>query len=358
MFNQRFPTIYAEGTPYKLGYIHGSEAKKQILVSIATYKAMFEDYSNIAWDDAITAAKKYVAIITDYDEALLEEMHGVADGADVNFEDILALNARSEIVLTGKYLEGCTSLAFKPEMTDVGDTIIGQNWDWKSTQKDAFIMLKLKQKNKPNVIMLTEAGIIGKIGFNSAGLGLCINALASNKNPVGLPFHLALRGILNSRTICDAIRFIGNVGVACPAHFLIGHKNGEVVTIESVPEDFDVIYGSNNYITHTNHFISSRFTTIKDTGKLIFPDTFVRLGRANRLIGNLNRRVTYDDIKTIFSDHIEYPNSICRHEDENVSMGMRMSTVFSIIMNLGKMEMEFCLGQPCVNKYTLLHGQL
>ena len=38
-----FPIIIASGTPYEIGLIHGREAKKQVDISISTYKAMFWD---------------------------------------------------------------------------------------------------------------------------------------------------------------------------------------------------------------------------------------------------------------------------------------------------------------------------
>ena len=38
--------------------------------------------------------------------------------------------------------------------------------------------------------MVTEAGIIGKIGFNSAGIGICFNALGSSMKAEGQPIPL------------------------------------------------------------------------------------------------------------------------------------------------------------------------
>ena len=51
-----FPIITASGTPYEIGLIHGREAKKQVEISINTYKAMFWDYSHIRWEDACSYA--------------------------------------------------------------------------------------------------------------------------------------------------------------------------------------------------------------------------------------------------------------------------------------------------------------
>ena len=55
-----FPIIEASGTPYELGLAHGKGAKKQIDVSINTYKDMFMTYSNISWEKAKQYASTFV----------------------------------------------------------------------------------------------------------------------------------------------------------------------------------------------------------------------------------------------------------------------------------------------------------
>ena len=112
-------------------------------------------------------------------------MEGVAVGAGVDFEDILTLNARSEIALTGRkdiaFADGCTAIAVTPPASQ--DTIIGQNWDGKGSQIDSLLLLNIEQSDKPNITMVTEGGIIGKVGFNSAGVAVCLNALDDAKSP-------------------------------------------------------------------------------------------------------------------------------------------------------------------------------
>jgi isopenicillin-N N-acyltransferase like protein len=55
---------------------------------------------------------------------LVEEMQGVAAGAGVDFEDILALNVRTEIAY-GMFSDGCTAFSWK-----VGEkSFMAQNWD-------------------------------------------------------------------------------------------------------------------------------------------------------------------------------------------------------------------------------------
>ena len=349
----KFPVIEASGTPYEIGLTHGKCAKKQVEISINTYKAMFWDYSGISWDQAKSYADTFTPIIEAYDKDLLDEMQGVADGSGFDIKEILALNVRSEIVLQGNNIDGCTSLALTPQVTQKGETWIAQNWDWKITQRDAIIILNITQQNKPNIKLVTEAGIIGKLGFNDAGIGVCLNALASDNKPEGLPLHIALRGILNSYTLSDTISAISKFNLSCCANFLIAHSEGEAITIEVGPSDFDVLYSNEGMITHTNHFTSQRLTHFKDTGKLAFPDTFLRLGRVNHLLKNIDHKIELSDIQVILKDHNFYPDSICRHEDVKDEPGKRIGTVFSIIMNLSKLELYIAPGCPCETNYHL-----
>src|SRR5699024_3028154 len=159
-----------------------------------------------------------------YDLQLIEEMEGVAKGAGVDFEDILALNTRTEIALGnyGKktFSDGCTATATMPPVGT--DMIISQNWDWKGTQTKSLLLLEVHIKGKPTITMVTEGGMIGKIGYNSEGLGLCFNALLTDKKSDEVPIHLALRGILNSFTLSEAVSRVKDGQTAASASVLIG----------------------------------------------------------------------------------------------------------------------------------------
>src|SRR5690625_7697596 len=70
--------------------------------------------------------------------------------------------------------------------------------------------------------MVTEGGMIGKIGFNSAGLGLCFNALLTDQKSNEIPIHLALRAVLNSYTLSEALAKVKDGKIAASASFIIG----------------------------------------------------------------------------------------------------------------------------------------
>lgn len=356
-----FPIIIASGTPYEIGLIHGREAKKQVDISISTYKAMFWDYSGIRWKDACNYARTFIPTINEYDPDYMEEIRGIADGSGYGIDEILALNVRSEIVLQGSQInssntDGCTTFIFTPQVTEGGKTLLGQNWDWKMTKQAGCIIMHIRQEKKPDITMVTEAGIIGKIGYNSAGIGVTLNALSSNMKVEGkvLPLHIAMRGLLDSRTLSDMIRATTCMNLSCCAHYMIASSKGEGVSLEVGPGDFDALYAEEGWLAHTNHFITPRLMYVKDTTRVSLPDSFLRLGRMRTMVRALDHKVRVADIKEMMADHTSYPDSICRHEDVLEPEGKRLGTIFSIIMDLEREEMYFAPGNPCTEEYHLI----
>ena len=128
---KQFKIVEVQGSPYEIGFAHGSVGKEEVQVSIDTYKKMFMTYANLDWETAKTRSRSYIDYINTYDKDLMEEIKGVADGAGVSLEDILALNARSEVIMMegSKVSDGCTAMAITPESTKDKNTLLAQNWD-------------------------------------------------------------------------------------------------------------------------------------------------------------------------------------------------------------------------------------
>ncbi|MBM7715704.1 C45 family peptidase [Siminovitchia sp. FSL H7-0308] len=353
-----------EGTPREIGEKHGREGKEQIQISLGTYEKLFYGYHRIGWKEARERALVHLKAIEDYDPGFLEEMEGVAAGAGVDFEDILALNARSEIALTGRkdqiFSDGCTSIAVTPPASD--ETIIGQNWDWKGSQKASLLLLRIKQKGKPDITMVTEGGIIGKIGWNSAGLAVCLNALITDKKSDEVPIHLGLRAVLNSFSYHEAIAKVKDGQMASAANFLLAiQENGRgsmAANIEVSTFGIDMMGAPDGAIVHSNHICSpSLLRNLKDLNEFKYTDSVIRKNRAEQLIRTAlakGRAIDEESFKEWLSDQFNYPNSINHFPNENAPEHRRTETVFSIIMNLSKRRTWLCIGNPTPEKYEEL----
>lgn len=332
-------SILLTGSPYQIGRGHGEQGRKEIYRSLETYEALFRGYTGLAWKEVSEKAMLHHDAIAAFRPAYLEEMQGIADGAGVQFEDIMTLNARSEIALTST-LDGCTSFAVQ----DGNKMWLGQNWDWKGSQIDSLLDVMIEQEGKPSIRMITEGGIIGKIGMNSAGIGVCLNALLTRTWQPKIPIHLSLRAVLESNSFEEAVAVVdGNV--ASPAHFLIAAREGKMAGLEVSPIQTAMIGPEDSMVVHTNHICHAQLQEVVEDFPIV--DSIPRLQRMKTLMSGIKKDVEQEELFSILSDHQGYPDSICRHVNHSNPVHTQMETVFSIVMGLTDGTFEYRIGHPC-----------
>lgn len=352
-----FPVFEIEAPDaFGRGRQHGELARTQIQATLATYRQIFRDFVGVEWSKARAIGQSYADSIERYDAAYLDEIRGVAAGGGFDEEDILALNVRSEITFTARLVGGCTALAAFGRATPGGTTVLAQNWDWRRSLKDSIVVLRVHQTERPSLAMVTEAGIIGKLGLNSSGLGVCLNALVTDRiEPGATPLHIVLRGILDSPTLADAIGAATRSGIACAANYLVAQHGVGAASIEAVPGGADVLLPERDVVVHTNHLCSLRHSGVRDLGIQAFPDSPVRLARIARLTEEAHGAIDATAAAGMLRDHAGRPDSICRHEDTvNDEEGVRIHSVFSLVMDLERRLLQLTGGPPCEAPYREL----
>lgn len=194
--------IHCRGLSFEIDRQYGSAAREQIARSLAFYADYFLAKSGMDWPSAVAAAGRFRPCLDEHRAHLVEEMRGIAAGAGVEFGDILALNVRTEIAMgMGLPSDGCTALFYRPEAGGYG--ILAQNWDWETAQQENLVALYVTPDGAffPAFSTVTEAGMVGKIGLNECGVGVCLNAIRAEGVDYGrLPVYLALRTVLECRS--------------------------------------------------------------------------------------------------------------------------------------------------------------
>src|SRR5690606_28938353 len=157
--------------------------------------------------------------------------------------EIVALNVRYEILYYQYAVrqmasqDGCTAFAVAPSRSENGHLLIGQNWDWIPDVQGALLLSGRREEHQ--VLSFTEAGIFGgKIGFNSAGLGLVINGITTTEDDwatLGRPFHLRCYEILQQRSLDAAVRAASGGDISCSANFLIAALPDQAIDVEAAP---------------------------------------------------------------------------------------------------------------------------
>lgn len=367
MATRQYPRIRTVGGSFERGHQYGEQARSRITRSIEAYAGVFQRDAGWDWPTVRAFAQRFERPLRDYDERYFDEIRGIASGAGTEVTDILALNTRTEIMYAAKaadaktssasYPSECSSFAVLHQASRDGHVLMGQNWDWLVHSFDTTVVLEAQQDDGPGFVTIVEAGLLAKTGFNSAGLGLVTNALATSEDrgEVGVPHHAVLRGILDGETISDALAAVQRLPRAASGNYLIGHVDGLAVDVEGAPGDFSrlfLILPDNGMLVHTNHFLSPTFD-LKDVSLWLMPDSPFRLERVRAFLGELEK-IGVEDLMTVLGDHTNYPLAVCCHPDTRLPAEDHEATAASIVMDLDTKSLWLADGNPCTTPFRLL----
>ncbi len=349
------PIVAMEGAPRDCGVQYGRAVAGLIRGSLEAYLESFRVLHGLERDDVFALARRFRPAIEEFDPATMEEMEGIAEGAEAPLEAVLTVNARSELVhgLKARLDDGCTAFVAFGDATADGHTYVGQNWDWNPAMKPNAVVLDIRRDGDPRILTLTEAGLVGKHGLNEEGIGLCNNFMLSDKRRFGMPVHVIRRKALAARLLSDAIGAVLNSERALAAAYVMGHADGAGVALEAWPGGLDVVHAADGLLTHANHFQIPRADR-EDIGRNIFPDTLLRDARLRELLGAQHGRIGPGVLARAMSDHFNYPDSICRHPNPNAPEGRGIETLGCLVMDLTDRVLHFCSGPPCEGEFAAI----
>ena len=331
-----FPVIKIQGAAEDRGRQHGTLLKERIHRTVEFYQKQFQ----LPEEQTLRIAGQFRKSTKAFREDLYLEIEALARAAEVDPLWIYALNGRTEL-LNLNPME-CTTLAFRKH------SLIGQNWDWDSEMEELAVILEIEKEDGHRILTMTEPGMIGKIGMNHCGVGVCLNFMTiENYQPYGVPLHVLLRTILDSKSLNEAQFLIepnlrGKVG-----NILISNGNGEIVDFELAGDEFFSIPVDDLFV-HTNHFL-----TKIDYDLMLFPNSMGRYNRAKELVRRLDNP-SANSIKNILKDRGNGEHPICRKRFSHPWLTDDKSiTVTTAVMDLKKLQFHITRGNPFDNPFTV-----
>ncbi len=344
--------IEISGSPFERGVQYGRQAAAEIALAAGHYGGQIKAL-NLTGQRFADIIRDLLPIIENFDATYVEEMRGIAKGSGVSFEEVVLVNARTEVVQFAHQGENfktapddCTSIVIRPDATRDKQLIHAHNWDWELQCADFSVILKVRKDDGPDILTYTEAGALGRFGFNSRGIAITGNGLESDRDykRLGVPLGLLRRKALDQTFLAMAQRDIYATPKSGSNNMVLSHApSGLVYDFECAPDETFMVTDQNGVLVHSNHWLSPiALTKLRETGIASAPTTLYREQRAREALTAKQGAITIDDVKEALLDDFETPWSIC-YPPRPTDKGIVYVTVATLAMRPDRGEMQVCM---------------
>ncbi|MFA5136454.1 MAG: C45 family peptidase [Patescibacteria group bacterium] len=297
---------------YEAGYKLGKLTTK-------LQKAFLKEYIlPMSWDILIRKSRGLLKATKKIFPQYIDEIHGLANGADISFEKLWVLHCIDEIVHK-QCIEKCSSIFVR---TDTG-YLIGHNEDWESWTKEYHFMQE-RTINGKTVLELNLAGAIcgGTVSINSYGLVQTINTLYHTDFQIGVPKSIIARWLSGMSTLENVKNEFPSYVRAAGYCYNLALQN-KVLSIESSAHLHEFIETHSSYI-HTNHYTGT-LTKVENESTKETP-SFVRYNLIKSMLGTIQNTLALQ--KTLLHT-TEPPNSMA-----SIYRSTEVSTIASLIFDI------------------------
>jgi isopenicillin-N N-acyltransferase like protein len=349
--DRHIPLVISTGEPFARGQHLGRIGRDRIKHTITAYMEIFSRKCGLSRDAVFARADGFEQPISSYAPHLLDEMRGIADGAGCDLHEIIAINARTELMHGVKQPSECTSIGVSADVATDGHLRLAQNWDWHPALTGSLVLWLLRRDEGPDILTLTEAGIVGKIGTNAMGLTMCVNLLTSDTDNEGsaVPMHIILRRILeDAYSTEDAITLIGETERCTSCFHMLADRGGILLGVEATPIGQCVLSATEGILTHTNHCMSPELAAY-DRRMREYPETLIRGARVRSLA--TAQMIDENYLRSILRDHATASRPICLHSQSQLPFEEQGASIASIIFDLTARTLDIADGPPCQYSY-------
>lgn len=358
------PVLTVRGRPSEMGFQHGTRMKELIQKTVQTTWQMLPGMLGITKEEIGREIKEYDVKIRECHADFGPEMQGIAEGADVSYDDIVLLNSQINMLVTHggeKALAAllCSSFAAWGGATRNGDLIAGHNDDGSRATDQYLALLDAKPENGHHVWIPIVPGYLGyhtvanNSGFCAFGLGLEYGPKPDEAR-IGTPMWVIFRHLGQFEdSVESGIDFLRKADTGMAGSFLMADKSRNAAIVHLAPGAMSVVRPEHDYLTLTNHALEEgikRHLVLRESPS----STHYRLASITKAVKSRLGEIDYKAGTEIMSTHFdaslgrENPsgNTPCRHYEFD---GRFAGTCRSAVVQFGKkgMKVLVALGNPC-----------
>jgi hypothetical protein len=304
------------GAPFERGRAHGAGLRDRVQAHLTAWLAALEEGGAgepRAYVAGLLAQTGFLDDVRRLTPDLLAEVEGIAAGAEAPFDLIFALQLLDEEwayrvrTAAGRPTrEKCSSVA----IASPGRAWIGQNMDLGTYTDGAQAALSIAGgEAEPAALVFTIAGMIGLMGVNAAGVGVCVNSLPQLPSAAqGLPVAFVLRRLLQAGSAEEAVALVQALPHATNQHYLIAGP-GTVRSFEaSAAGVTEYRPPQADRVLHTNHPLSGARRSSEDPA--LEENSTARLAALNARLSE--GRPEFEAIAAALSSCDDAHHPVCR----------------------------------------------
>ena len=360
----RLDMIPLQGSARQRGRIYGESVREKIHAMLEEVKEAILHKTGDEGEELLKSfirSTGYLARAEAETPELVEEVRGLAEGANLSFDAAFALQSVEGLSIhahhgeTNCALGACSALAVWAQPGY--PTLLAQNADNSAAWHDKLTLLHVRYPDSDTeVYTLTFSGLLGVYGMNSHGLGVCINSLGLlRKSDDGLSVPLVSRRLLECRTVPEAEAFLRGTRHLAGENFVIGGHD-RAVSYECSANQVAAYRPQDEpgRLFHTNHILVNRdqidTTTLPESTQARIPihqaNSQTRMTTLQTFLKD-KHPVTVADIQAALSTHGESP--VCNHLDDANPANV---TNYGMVMELSAHPvLHVSSGPPCSNAF-------
>jgi isopenicillin-N N-acyltransferase-like protein len=346
-----FESLSLSGPPRERGRAYGEALADKIHGHLAAWSATLGDAPE-AWLRDLVRDTDFMPAIRAWAPDLLEEVEGIAEGAGQPPERVYALQLLDEewayrVRRTGGQPPAkCSS--FGVATADL--CWIGQNMDLGGYTDGFQALLRIAPHgHDPGALVFTTAGMLGLMGVNDAGLGVCVNSLPQlASRATGVPVAFVLRRLLRSASFAEAVTVVETIPHATNQHYVLAaahHLRSFEASADGVVE-----YRPPDHtrVLHTNHPLEA--TATEPEPEALRANSHSRLKSLEGRLGE--GRIDLEVFQAALSACDDPAHPVCRLRDEKaLAIGFTTGAIISRLAP-GSVESWVSPGPPTERGWT------
>ncbi|GHB47438.1 peptidase C45 [Streptomyces viridiviolaceus] len=331
--------------PYDRGVARGGQLRDGIPAAAQVYDRLYT-LGGITAAQVAEDAERALDAIGRFRPAARAEISGIARGAGIEEWRVAALNARTEILARSAAVPPgeCTTIVRRIPGDDGSPRTFGvQTWDWHVELGSMWHTVE-SRGGRHDVVGLTENGILGKMGVNSAGLALHFNILGHVRDGIGgIPVHVLAAIVLEEAgSVAEAAEIVRSAPLASSGSFALFDET-DAVLLDLSPVGVFEVPSSNGTFVRTNHFLTPVLAA-DEKSWLYQPDSgerhdFVRARLARR------QPTTVDDLAAVLVTGDGEPPVTCV-PDPDAPLGRRWASLATLTLEPATRTARILDGTP------------